>query len=122
VEPQINTSTRNLKVRAQLEKSALNPGAFVKVMLDNRIKGIVVPTNAIIPDARSNQVVVLNKGKAEFRNVETGIRTEDLVEITNGLAIGDSIVISGTLFVRPKSDVVVRSVKKIDELIQGTKK
>ncbi|OFX37578.1 MAG: hypothetical protein A2X08_03370 [Bacteroidetes bacterium GWA2_32_17] len=116
IEPQINTSTRNIKIRARLNRGNINPGAFVKVMLEKKDKDIVVPTNAIIPDALSNQVVVIKNGKGVFVNVETGTRNADFVEITKGLAVGDSIVVSGVLFVRPDAKVKISKVKNISEL------
>ncbi|MEI6851230.1 MAG: efflux RND transporter periplasmic adaptor subunit [Bacteroidota bacterium] len=121
IEPQINSATRNIKVRAKLESGNLIPGAFVKVMLDNKITGIVVPTNVIIPDAFSNQVVIIKKGKGKFINVETGIRTPSVVEITKGLKVGDSVVVSGVLFVRPTSQIKVKALKKLDKLITPDK-
>jgi membrane fusion protein (multidrug efflux system) len=112
IEPQINTTTRNIKVRARLDKGNISPGAFVKVLLNEKMKGIVVPTNSIIPDALSSQVVVLKKGKAVFQNVETGIRNSDVVEITSGIQAGDSIIVSGVLYVRPDGKVKVKKVRK----------
>jgi membrane fusion protein, multidrug efflux system len=112
IEPQINTATRNLKVRAKLTKGNISPGAFVKVLLDEKMKGIVVPTNAIIPDALSNQLVLVKNGKAVFQNVETGIRNSNVVEITSGIQNGDSIIVSGVLYVRPNGKVKVKSVRK----------
>ena len=64
----------------------------------------------------SNQVVVVKDGKADFRNVETGVRTSDIVEITSGLNPGDSVVVTGVLFVRAKAPVIIKSVKKIKDL------
>jgi len=116
IEPQINTSTRNIKVRAVLETGVINPGAFVKVQLNQKGNGIVVPSNAIIPDAFSNQVVVVKNGKAIFKNVETGVRNADVIELVNGVDVGDSVVVSGVLFVRSNEHVVIRKVKKISEL------
>jgi membrane fusion protein (multidrug efflux system) len=112
IEPQINTATRNIKVRARLNKGNINPGAFVKVLLNEKLKGIVVPTNSIIPDALSNQVVLVKGGKAAFQNVETGIRNSDVVEITDGIKIGDTIVVSGVLYVRPNGAVKIKRVRK----------
>jgi membrane fusion protein (multidrug efflux system) len=112
IEPQINTATRNIKVRARLNRGSISPGAFVKVLLNEKLKGIVVPTNAIIPDALSNQIVMVKNGKAVFQNVETGIRNSDVVEITNGLKIGDTIVVSGVLYVRPGANVKIKKVRK----------
>jgi membrane fusion protein, multidrug efflux system len=112
IEPQINTATRNIKVRARLNKGSISPGAFVKVLLNEKLKGIVVPTNAIIPDALSNQLVLVKDGKAVFQNVNTGIRNSDVVEITDGLKIGDTIVVSGVLYVRPNGNVKIKKVRK----------
>lgn len=118
MEPGANTDTRNLKVRALLDKGAVSPGAFVKVKIDagkNR-NSIVVPTNAIIPDDKSNQVIVVKNGIANFVNVQTGNREANTVEIISGLNQGDSIVVTGVLFARPKSKLKVRGVKKISDL------
>lgn len=110
VEPQINSVTRNIKVRAILDDGILPPGAFVKVLLDQSRQSIMVPSNAIIPDALSNQVVVARKGKAVFTNVETGLRNESHVELTSGVNVGDSIIVSGMLFVRPNAPVKIKKV------------
>jgi len=115
IEPQINTVSRNIKVRAMLTKGIIQPGAFVKVYLEQKRKGIMVPTNCIIPDALSNQVVVVRKNRATFVNVETGLRNASLVELTSGINPGDSIIVSGMLFVRPKAVVKVRRVKSLKE-------
>ncbi|MGC4099908.1 efflux RND transporter periplasmic adaptor subunit [Ferruginibacter sp.] len=118
VEPGANTDTRNLKVRAVLKEGASNPGAFVKVFVDagNNRSSIKIPTNCMIPDDKNNQVVVVKNGKANFVNVETGVREANTVEITKGLNVGDSIVVTGVLFARPKGAVKVRSVKKLADL------
>ena len=115
IEPQINTVSRNIKVRALLTKGVIHPGSFVKVLLDQNRKGIMVPSNAIIPDALSNQVVVVRDSKAVFVNVETGLRNANLVELTGGVNPGDSIIVSGMLFVRPKAIVKVKRVKSLKE-------
>jgi len=110
IEPQINTATRNLKIRALLKSGKVRPGAFVKVLLNKERQSIVVPSNAIIPDAVSNQVVVIKQNKAVLVNVETGIRNADVIEILSGLNPGDTIAVSGILFVRPNAPVKIRKV------------
>jgi len=115
VEPQINTLSRNIRVRAMLTKGMIHPGAFVKVILAETRKGIMVPSNAIIPDALSNQVVVVRNNKALFVNVETGLRNETLVELTSGVHSGDSVIVSGMLFVRPNAPVRVTRVRSLTE-------
>lgn len=117
-EPGVNTNTRNLTVRAILQGAKSNPGGFVKVFIDEgkARSAVKVPANAIIPDDKNNQLVVIKGGKANFVNVKTGLREADMVEITGGINTGDSVVISGVLFVRPKSVVKVRSVKTAAQL------
>lgn len=117
-EPEINATTRNLKARAVLETGNINPGSFVKVMISTGgvIKNIIVPTNAIIPDATSKKVIVIKQGKGKFVSVETGLRTAGGIEVTKGLELGDSVIVTGVLFVRPNSAVKVRSVKQLEEV------
>jgi membrane fusion protein (multidrug efflux system) len=116
VEPQVNSVTRNIKVRAFLTKGLILPGAFVKVLLDQQRQNIMVPSNSLIPDALSNQVVVIHNNRAEFVNVETGVRNASNVEITKGVSIGDSIVVSGMLSVRQNAIVKVKKAKKLNEI------
>lgn len=117
-ETSISTSTRNLKVRAVMEGEPVIPGAFVKVLIDagKNNQSILVPTNAIIPDASSKKLIVVKNGKGVFVNIETGVRTANGIEITKGLNTGDSVVVSGVLFVKPNATVKVRSIKKLEEL------
>jgi membrane fusion protein, multidrug efflux system len=118
IEPGANTDTRNLKVRAILSDTKVNPGAFVKVFIDavKQKSSIVVPTNCVIPDDKNNQVIVVKNGLANFVDVETGLRQVNTVEIVKGLNPGDSVVVTGVLFARPKSKLQVRSVKKLSEM------
>jgi len=116
VEPQINIDTRNIKARARLKGNNISPGSFVKVLFNKKGNGIVVPSNAIIPDANSNQVIVIKKKRAVFANVETGIRNADGVELLSGVNPGDTIVVSGVLFVRPNAPVNIRKVVNKEKL------
>jgi membrane fusion protein (multidrug efflux system) len=116
-EPQVNTTSRNLKVRALLRDGLAHPGAFVKVFVDAGAgkKAIMVPTNCIIPEDKNNQVIIVRSGKARVVNVETGVREADNIEITRGLVTGDTVIITGVLFARPDAPVTIRSVKTLDE-------
>ena len=120
VEPQANLVTRNLKVRALLQDGKANPGGFVKAYLNAGVdsKAILIPTNCLIPDDKNNQVIIVKNGKANFVAVKTGVRQANLVEITEGLAVGDSVVVTGVLFARPKSALKIRSVKQINDMNQ----
>ncbi len=116
-EPQVNSDTRNITVRAMLENGKASPGSFVKVYVTGAANknSIMVPANAIIPDAKKNKVVLIKNGKAFFADIETGVRDAGSVEITKGVAAGDTVVISGVLFARPDKPVQLRSIKSLKE-------
>lgn len=112
IEPRVSTSNRNILARAILKTGSPTPGTFVKVVISDVTQAITVPSNAIIPDALSNQVVLLKDGKAEFTDVRTGSRNADNVQIIEGLKNGDSVLVGGVLNVRPHSKVKVKKVKQ----------
>lgn len=115
-EPQINLSSRNLKVRALLEDGAAHPGAFVKVFIHAGLdkKAILVPTNCIIPEDRNNQVLLVKNGLARVVEVGTGARESGNVEITSGINPGDTVIVTGVLFARPGAAVTIRNFKTLE--------
>ena len=118
IEPQANTVTRNLKIRAILQDNAkANPGAFVKVFFSQgeSRQSILVPTNCIIPSDINKQVILIKKGKAQFTDVTTGVRLQSTVEITKGVSAGDSVVVTGVLFAKDKKPVKVRKVLNLQQ-------
>ena len=119
VEPQANSQTRNLSVRTTLNGNTANPGAFVKVFVGAQGTGkmaVMVPTNTIIPNDLNNQLILIKNGKSEFVNINTGTRLANNVEITKGVNAGDTVVVTGVLFVRPNAEVKIRSVKTLAEI------
>jgi len=100
----IDNTTRNLKVRAQvngLSKELLAGGfASVNLRMSERKDAMMVPSQALIPQDDKMQLVVARHGKAKFINVQTGLRKATFVEIKDLLQPGDTIVTSGILFVK----------------------
>jgi membrane fusion protein (multidrug efflux system) len=112
-DPLVNTSTRNVKLRAVLKSGGLSAGAYVKVSSKRKVNCIAVPTQCILPDAVASKVIIVKEGKGKFVPVKTGIRTEDLVQITEGVEADDTVIVAGVLFVRPNAAVKVRSVRQL---------
>lgn len=119
IEPQIIATSRNIKVRANLQ-GKLIPGAYTKVFLgeNQQNSSILVPSNIIIPDSKVKQLVVVKNGKAKFINVETGYRTAAGVEITSGVKVGDSLIVAGMLFVRDGSDLKIGKTLPLVDIIK----
>jgi membrane fusion protein (multidrug efflux system) len=101
-------------VRATVKGDAtgLVPGNFAKVRLnfapDNN--ALMVPTQAIIPQARGKKVVVYRNGVATFTDVTTGVRDSSMVQIVSGLNIGDTIVVTGLLSVKPDAKITLKNI------------
>jgi membrane fusion protein (multidrug efflux system) len=105
VDAKIDPATRTLRVRAQFDnaKELLAPGAFTRVIVSlKQQRGILIPTQAVIPQTRGKSVIIAREGKAVLRPVETGLRTADRVEVTSGLEEGDTVVTKGVMFVKPQ--------------------
>jgi len=107
-EQSIAAETRNLQVRAVVQNKAgghLLPGSFAEVNLDlgKQSRALLIPTQAIVPQAREKIVFVSRNGTAVPTAVKTGVRQAGKVEITEGLAEGDTIATTGILFLRPKA-------------------
>ncbi|MDZ4752097.1 MAG: efflux RND transporter periplasmic adaptor subunit [Flavobacteriales bacterium] len=114
-EQSVEMETRNLRIRANVtsNSSSLIPGAFAYVQLPLGIdeSAISIPTQCLIPQGRKKVVIVNRSGKAIFTPVETGVRQNDKIEITNGLQVGDTIASTGILFLRPNSPLVFSNLK-----------
>ncbi|HEV7331370.1 MAG TPA: efflux RND transporter periplasmic adaptor subunit [Flavisolibacter sp.] len=113
-ESNITENTRSLQVRAivQGDNVGLTPGAFAKVSLsfEPDPDAIVLPTQAVIPQARGKKVYVYNNGIAKFVDVTTGIRDSSTVQITSGLNVGDTVLVTGLLSLRPDAKVTVTKI------------
>ena len=103
-----------MMIRAQVKGDAtgLVPGNFAKVQLNFEPdpNAILIPSQAIIPQARGKKVVVFNNGKANFVDVTTGVRDSSMVQITSGLNSGDTIVVTGLLSVKPDAIISIGKI------------
>lgn len=109
VEPAIDAATRSLRVRGVCDSpKGLLPGGFAEVTLtlDGETRGFLVPSQAIVPSQRGSGVYVIKSGKADLVPVETGIRTEDQVQVLSGLAEGDRVATTNLLRMRPGLEVI----------------
>jgi membrane fusion protein (multidrug efflux system) len=113
-EANVTENTRSLMVRATVIGSdpALLAGAFAKVKLsfDPDPNAILVPSQAILPQARGKKIILYKGGKAIFADVTTGIRDSARVQILDGVKAGDTVVVSGLLSVRPEAKIQIARI------------
>jgi len=103
IDSRVDMNTRSVTVRALLsnEDGALRPGMFLNVTLANDERAaLVIPEEALTPEAERQYVFVVNDGKAERREVRIGNRRPGSVEVLAGLLAGEKVIVEGTQKVR----------------------
>lgn len=112
----VDQATRTLRVRALVSEKhpELVPGVFarVTVQLGNNAEALMVPTQAVIPQARTKQVVLYKQDSVHFIDVETGARDSAFVQILTGLNPGDTVVTTGLMAIRPGSKVKIGKLNR----------
>ncbi len=115
-DPAANASTRTVTYRAQApnRQQQLVPGAYanVYVQLNRTETAITIPSQCIIPTNRDKRVAVIRDGKAVIIPVTTGIRLVSAIEVKSGLKVGDTVLTTGIMQVKPGMEI---SVTKVDE-------
>ena len=105
IDPLIDANGRSVSVRACIDNRSLSlrPGMFARVtaVFGERARALVVPEEAIVPQGPRVCVIKVVDGPekdskiSERVEVKVGIRRPGRVEITEGLAEGDVIVVAG---------------------------
>jgi Cu(I)/Ag(I) efflux system membrane fusion protein len=113
VYPTLNTETRTIKVRLELlnPELKLKPGMYGNVILQtNAVTTLVVPKEAVL-DTGLRQLVFMDLGQGRYEpvSVKLGRRSQDDVEVLEGLKEGDRIVISANFLLDAESKLVSAS-------------
>ncbi len=115
IDPKIDLATRTVKLRAIVPNNGgiLFPGSFAKIRINLKDlpDAMMIPSQAVIPGTRDKKVIVADSGRAKFVVVETGIRDENSVQITSGLKIGDTVITSGILQLKPGAPLKYNKIK-----------
>ena len=109
IDPVLNTSSRTVEVRAELENedNTLKPGMFVKAKLQRSAgqkqeSSLSIPKTAVLWTGERSLVYVKtsrDKPVFEMREIELGAALGNTYEVLYGLEAGEEIVTSGTFTV-----------------------
>lgn len=114
-ESAIEENTRSLAVRSVVNAgdSYLVPGAFAKVrmILGRQENALMIPTETVIPQGRTKQVILYKSGKAVFTDITTGIRDSANIQVLSGINPNDTVITTGLLFLRSGADVKLSKVQ-----------
>lgn len=122
INPDIDSTTRNLRVQATLRNSdgRLRPGMFVEVsmLLDRSEDVLVIPATAILHAPYGDSLFVIEESEGTPDNgakslvvqqkfVRLGNSQGDFVVVTEGVEAGEQVVSTGAFKLRPGMPVVI---------------
>ncbi len=108
--PTINKETRTARLRVELPNpdSVLLPNMYADVdIVTGSDKPVLTVADTAVIDSGDRRIVILDKGEGKFepRPVKTGRRGGGFVEITDGLADGDQVVVAANFLIDAESNL-----------------
>jgi membrane fusion protein (multidrug efflux system) len=111
ISPVVDASTGTFRVTVEVRDPSrtIKPGMFgrVHVQYDQREDALLVPKTALIEEDDAVSVFIVDDSVALQRTVKTGYSAREHVEILEGLADGDRVVLSGQTALRDSARVEI---------------
>lgn len=115
----INPNNRTFRVEVAVpnENGLVRPNQIATVKFNDYTNedAIIIPENAVQQNAAGQMVVYVleksgdNTGIAKRRMVETGLVSNEHIEITQGIEPGETVIIQGSRSLRDGQEVIVRN-------------
>ena len=110
VYPTLKPETRTVPVRLEVAnpRQQLKPAMFAQIELSVGGKGkvLTVPNSAVIDSGTRRIVLVqLAEGRFEPRNVKLGDRTDNYVEVMEGIKEGEQVVVAANFLIDAESNL-----------------
>lgn len=112
IRPMAESNSRAFDVFVSLNNPGnWKPGASVlgKVVLGEHPNAVVVPESSVVMRPAGKVLYVVSGGKAEQRQVQTGIEQDGVIEVTRGLQPGEAVVVDGAGFLTDQVQVAIKS-------------
>ncbi len=110
VYPTLKAETRSVPVRLELANPGLliKPGMFAQVEMQVKAKTpvITVPVSAVIDSGTRKLILVqLREGRYEPREVRTGARNDNHIEVLSGVTEGEAVVVAANFLIDAESNL-----------------
>ena len=116
VETTLDEKTLSLKARALYANPSgkLKPGhsASIEIVLREINDAVVIPSIASVAEMGRDIAYVYKNGKAKQVELKKGLRTASSVQITQGLEVGDTVLVTGVMQLRTGSEVVIDKIEE----------
>jgi membrane fusion protein (multidrug efflux system) len=123
IDTRIDPVTRSVRLTAIVENGdlALRPGMFMNVWLEvaKRENAVIVPEEAVVGEGPLQFVFAVRDNRVERKIVKLGQREPGKVEVVEGVAAGDQIIVRGVQRVRAGMQVTARPVGAAPAAGQG---
>ncbi len=114
LQPNIDINSRSVVMRAKANNtsSILKPGAFARINLSLGVdeQAIMVPTQAIIPVLKGQEILIAKNGTVKSQPITLGFRGDKKVQVIEGLNVGDTILTTALMSLRDGSSVIVNKI------------
>lgn len=109
IHPSLDARSRTARVRVVLDNPelALRPGMYADVRIDVQLgERLVIPQDAVLYSGPRRLVFVdLGEGRLQPKDVEVGIRAAGMIEVLDGLSVGERVVASGNFLIAAESRI-----------------
>jgi membrane fusion protein, multidrug efflux system len=107
----INTVTRTMPVEILIPNrdQAIKPGSFahVRLVLGEHPQALTVPPESVLKDSTGSYVLTVNDSIAIRKPITPGVIENGRMEVQDGLADNDRVIVIGQNFAKPKGKVHV---------------
>ena len=108
--PHLKAETRTARIRIELPNpdNLLRPDMYAEVEIATGTAApVLTVANSAVIDSGNRQVVIIDKGEGRFepREVKLGRRGDGRVEIMEGVADGDKVVVSANFLIDAESNL-----------------
>lgn len=114
IRPNVGELNRALVAIAQIENPGhWRPGAdvYASVVVDRRPAAVLVPFMAVVERPGRQVVYLAEAGRARERVVQPGERQDGVIEIVDGLAGGETVVVDGARYLSDDAPIEVRDAQ-----------
>jgi len=122
VDPEVDPSTRNVRLRALVDNAdeRLRPGMFVDVnlLLSEQLQVVTIPATSVMYAPYGNSVYLIEEAEGEVNEgqlvakqlfVRLGQRRGDLIAVDSGLEAGQTVVTTGAFKLSNGAPVMVNN-------------
>lgn len=111
IDPALDPATRTFRIEVVVDnpRLVLRPGMFIKadIVVEQRSDIIVIPKELVLSRQNRDVVFVEEEGRAQQREIVTGLSDDFMVEVVEGLTEGERLITSNFETLRSRTQVRV---------------